>query len=617
MSPNGVERRDELRKQHLTFIVLLVTLAALVATPVQSYLIVSEVNPSGPHVDMITYEIIPDEEDAIAALADDEIDLIGEVLDSTYLEELEEMENVETAISPDNGYIYAIINCQRYPLSLTAFRRALSFALDKNAICEDIVEGIATPLDSCVPKVNPFSVEDELTYHYYDAQVQKAKDILSAAGFADYDEDGTLEAPDQSDFDVKIEPPETSSTTMAIADLMVDALAELDIQAESQPGSAYDYLSRMYDGDFDIVFLAGHKPDFDVDWLGYDYWGDFADEPYINFPRFANASYDSWRDQLLTATEYEDVYEASKEMQKIWVYQSPAIICHETYRLSAYRTDRFLGFKNDALEGIPGFWTSYEAYLKESEGGPSGGTLRWSIPGDVASFNYLETQYKSSVDILNMLHDSLFKRDWNGEDIMWLATDCDALTHEDDASIPEGYMQFRFDIIQNATWTDGEPLDAEDIAFSLNYFHDSPNHPNRAYLTEMESATAPSSSNLIVEFSTESYWNLHNIVYMPIIPEQVFEPLGLSGWANWNPYPPDKEMITSGPFNVSRYSSEEFCELSKNPNYFYESEQPVTTTTPTANGEPLPPDTFTMLIAVGAVAAAAVVIGVIVKTRRG
>jgi ABC-type transport system substrate-binding protein len=86
----------------------------------------------------------------------------------------------------------------------------------------------------------------------------------------------------------------------------------------------------------------------------------------------------------------------------------------------------------------------------------------------------------------------------------------------------------------------------------------------------------------------ESYWHLHTVGYMPIIPMHVFTEIGPDNWNLWNPNPPAEEMVTSGPFNVSAYEAGELLEFTFNPNYFFGPNRSAgsesTPTTPTSNG---------------------------------
>jgi ABC-type transport system substrate-binding protein len=71
-----------------------------------------------------------------------------------------------------------------------------------------------------------------------------------------------------------------------------------------------------------------------------------------------------------------------------------------------------------------------------------------------------------------MLFDSLVKVGPDGNDILWMCDDYELITHADDPSVPEGHTRINVDIIQNATWSDGTPITAEDFAFSLSFMRD-------------------------------------------------------------------------------------------------------------------------------------------------
>ncbi|MHA1929298.1 MAG: ABC transporter substrate-binding protein [Candidatus Thorarchaeota archaeon] len=527
-------------------------------------------NKNGPYVDKIVYSVITQDDQQVLALMDDEIDLIGDMVDPTFLATLLEAEDIDVANVQRNGYGYVVINTQKYPLNITAFRRATAFALDKEGISDTCWDGLSQPGDSPVPTVNPWTIEGQLPYTYYEANVALGNQLLDDAGFVIDPVTGFREAPNGAAFDVLVECAQSSNIAIEVGQYVADALDDLSIDAASVPTDFYEYLNRLYfHGDFDMVFMGSTFTSFDVDWLAYEFWSEYADEPYQNFAMFANDTYDSWREQLLYATTYEEVYEAAIEMQRILVYQVPYLVCYANQLLSAYRTDRFEGHVNDVSDGVPGWWTNYKVHLKDSEGGPAGGTFRWSNPMDIDTFNFMVSSSPYANNINMMMWESLIRIGPDGNDLPWLAEDYLMETHEDNPSVPDGYTQMTFNLIQNATWTDGMPLTAEDVAFSLNYYRNAPGNPYGPDLTDMIAAYAPTTYTLIVQFSSVSFWHLHTVAYKPVLPKHVFEVIGVDGWNIWNPNPPITAMVTSGPFNVSDYVAGEYCEMTRNPDYFY------------------------------------------------
>ncbi|MFW9933581.1 MAG: ABC transporter substrate-binding protein, partial [Candidatus Thorarchaeota archaeon] len=339
----------------------------------------------------------------------------------------------------------------------------------------------------------------------------------------------------------------------------------------------------------------------DVDWLGYAYWGDYSRVPGWNFARFNNATFDAWRDQLLRSIDYEEVREAAEEMQKIWVYECPEIICYENNILSAYRTDRFVGFVEDMSIGVPGWWTYYKTQLLPAFGGPFGGTLRTTMSYDIQTFNFMMMPIKYPLEgMLYMMYDSLLKPGPDGIDIPWLAESYLVESHADNPSVPEGYTQVTFDIRQNVTWSDGTPLTADDVSYSINYYRETKG-PYGPDLWNMTQAVMMTPYKVRFHFNTESIWHLHAITYKPILPKHIFVPqVGYDGWDEWNPLPGDVTLVTSGPFLVNEYKIGSHVLFSYNSKYFFGSgEGPDPTDT--ANAFPVEPVLLVVGISIGTI----------------
>jgi len=258
--------------------------------------------------------------------------------------------------------------------------------------------------------------------------------------------------------------------------------------------------------------------------------------------------------------------------------------------LSAYRTDKFEGHIDQVIDGVTGWWTNYKVNLKVSQDSLFGGTFRRSTRLGLDTFNIMGASSSYTINVLNGLYDTLLRMGPDGVDIMWLAESYLVETNADNPNVPEGHTHLVFNMIQNANWTDGSPLTAEDVAFSLNFLRDASGNRYQLDLVNMSAAYAPSTYTVVVEFSTESYWHLHSVAFKPIFPKHVMQEIVIEDWAYWSPNPPIEEMVTSGPFNVSEYVAGEFCELTYNPNYFFGLNRSAgsepSSTTPPSNDTP-------------------------------
>ncbi|TFF68078.1 hypothetical protein EU520_00915 [Candidatus Thorarchaeota archaeon] len=523
----------------------------------------------GPYLEQLDLHWTLGDANLVENLLSNEIDMMGDSIHIDSAAALEGAENIEIVKHLRNGYGYMTINCDKYPLNITAFRRAVAFAVDKEEICTDSWDGWAEPLDSLIPKMNPFSIEGDLPYSYYDSDMEMAGSLLDGAGFHDIDSDGFREAPDRSNLDVVVEWLQYTDVSVAICNAFADQLQALKINATAKSGWS-DGLTRLYfHGDYDMMFLGESFTDLDITWMADEYWSENANESYYNFPNFRNTTYDSWREQLLYSTEYGEVYEAARQMQEIWIHACPVIVCYENYVPHAYRTDRFSGFVAEPLDSIGGWWTCLRTHLTRSGYGILGGTLRVGLPHTTPQFNIMIATGAASYDFpyLHLMYDSLLRRGPDGNDLSWLAKSYVVETHDDDSSVAEGTTRFTFDIRTDITWTDGSRLTASDIVCALNFYRISPGNPLGQGMSEIYAAYTLSSFRLVVEVSQVSYWGRYAFCFKPILPPSLLEDLAPEDWADWDPQPPEDRMVTSGPFNVSAVESE-YLSLRHNPDYF-------------------------------------------------
>jgi len=554
-----------------------VTLVGLLVVLFISQTPVSAVDPPpsnlnvGPYVDKVVYKVIANHDQRVLALQAGEIEMDNSFFDPSYLPILSDDPDIDIYSALRNGYGHITINTRDYPLNISGLRRAFAFAFDKERVTDEIMDGFSQEHDSLVPAPNGWCVEDEFEWHYYTDQSDIGNQILDNLGFEINATSGFRHAPNGEPFDIAIgytaSSPEISGGTAQIG---VDALHALHIDAGKEAVDYQDGIDRFEVGIVDMIFYTKNFYSNDVDWLAYDYWsGNGYDQ---NPTRFANATYDSWRDQLLYGTTYEEVHEAAAEMQKILHYNVPRLVVYENTYLQAYRNDRFTGHVEDLGRYISGPWTMRKIHKLD---GSFGGTVPIAISQEPDSFNIYVTNSAYSAAILSELWPSLYGF---GPDLNpWpdLATSMITETHSDNAAVPDGHTRFTIDIVQNATWSDGVPLTANDVAFSYTYAYESAHYDNPAGtdVRDLVAAYAPNPYRVVVEFNTESYWHFSNFAYDTVIPEHIFndvDGIGYEGWNTWNPvFDPADPNVNCGPFLFTDYEAGDFYEITYNPTYHY------------------------------------------------
>lgn len=154
--------------------------------------------------------------------------------------------------------------------------------------------------------------------------------------------------------------------------------------------------------------------------------------------------------------------------------------------------------------------------------------------------------------IYELVYDTLFDLQFDGSFKPELAESWE--TSEDG-------LVWTFKIRQGVTWHDGEPLTANDIAFTYNLYK---NDENFSYLnsntTYFESIEATDDGTLVITL-TEPIPNLEfQTIAMYVLPEHIFKDAPVEF--------ENTEMIGSGPFKMAEYKQGEFVRLAKNADYW-------------------------------------------------
>ena len=529
---------------------------------------------TGPYVDELDFRIISNQDQRVLGLRSGSIEMDTSFLDPSNVDAFGlEPNDIEVSSAIRNGYGYITINCRDYPLNISGLRRAFAFAYDKTRVTLEVFDGFSWEHDSIVPLPNGWCTEDAFDWHYYDNRSDIGNQILDDLGFEINTTTGFRTAPNGEPFDIFIKCASSSSIAIDTCQIGVDALTSLHIDGRLGYTDYNEWDPDPFDF-YDMIFCATNFYDNDVDWLAYQYWSGYANaaDSSLNPTHFANETYDSWRDQLLHGTTYEEVYEAAVEMQKILQYNVPILVVYENTYMQAYRSDKYTGHVEDLGRYITGPWTMRKIHKID---GTFGGTVPIALAGEPDSFNIFVSSSPYTTPITSNLYSSLYQM---GPDMNpWpdLATNLVTETHSDNPSVQDGHTRFTVDILNNATWSDGEPLTAEDVAYTFTYLYESASYENPVgeFIVDLIGVYAPNPYRVVLEFNSESYWYFSKFAYVHIIPEHIFngEPgIRPDEWNTWNPvYNPSDPLVTSGPFLFSEYEDGEYFKLTWNPTYYY------------------------------------------------
>ncbi|MFX0207873.1 MAG: ABC transporter substrate-binding protein [Candidatus Hodarchaeota archaeon] len=542
----------------------------------------SKFRPNGGYVDELQFLIYPRSEYPLAmvALQNGDIDAFDEQPQQSYLGPSIRDQNVEYTFTPSLSYRALILNCAMFPTNITAFRRAMAFGFDKNRANVECIGGVGQPQDSHIPVTAiEWEIESELNDHFYGVDYVSGNASLENAGFRDLDGDGWREydVNDNDEWDPGIDfeddtyangdPLELFATAgydpaIQACIIMVDGLAEMGIRAETVE---FDWSTLGFPWQPQVACWTEEITITNPSRLLYDNFragAKYNRDPY-NYYHFSNSTIDAVLDHMIASTTINDTKRYAREAALLLAFEQPTIVVYINVIINAYRTDNFEGFfefKGLGTSSGENPYVATKVHLKESKGGPYGGTFYYCLSGNINTLNpYLQqTQYEATVS------QYIYEKLWNIDPTTWdpipgLAYDWDIVQTTASGDIRQG-QKFTFYLYENETWHDGEPFTAADVNHSIYMWRDSPYHtPEMWDIYKIE--LPEGSAGHIIEFyvNETGYFEWADTTGFYITPKHVWQEV-----ENVTAYSPVfNEVIGTGPYMLANYVPEESITLER------------------------------------------------------
>jgi peptide/nickel transport system substrate-binding protein len=132
-----------------------------------------------------------------------------------------------------------------------------------------------------------------------------------------------------------------------------------------------------------------------------------------------------------------------------------------------------------------------------------------------------------------------------------------------------------FNLVKNATWSDGVPVTSQDVLYSYQVANNSASRVE-PFLIPVISITAPDNYTVIFHYKPVAIFMSMTIAQqIAIVPAHVWkkyvpDPSNATQLGNYQDYP----LVGCGPFTVTNYVQGQYIELTSNPNYFYTARTP-------------------------------------------
>lgn len=259
-----------------------------------------------PAIKKLIFRQIPEALNRSIGLETGEVDLAYD-LAITDLEMLEGNDDITVKTVPSTTVWYLGFNVQKQPLDNLLVRQAVAYGLNKQDVIDIVYNGVASPTHNTMLTSGLFGyAPDTVTYDY---NVEKAKEILSEAGYPD-GFSTTLWCSD-------------SQVMRDIAVVVQEQLRLIGITAEIKTVEAGNYYAATGEGQQDMFILS--KTSIDPDSMLRAMYHTDAFGPSGNRSFWADPEVDQKLDEASTTTDQDKSKQLYAEVQTIVAEQVPLI----------------------------------------------------------------------------------------------------------------------------------------------------------------------------------------------------------------------------------------------------------------------------------------------------
>ncbi|MFX0121236.1 MAG: ABC transporter substrate-binding protein [Promethearchaeota archaeon] len=562
--------------------------------------------PYGGYVDEIEFVVFTETEIPLAMLAlqNGDVDGYDERLNYLleYLPVLVKNPYIEITFTPSRLFRSLTLNCEKFPTNITAFRRAMAFGFDKYRANVECIGGIGHPQDSYIPQtLAEWEVESVLPEHFYDADFVSGNASLEKAGFKDLDGDGWREYDKNNNgvWDPGIDLEDNAYADGGIMELhataaydpavkicviMQEGLEKMGIRTQTIEMEFFQIFQLLWPGDIWATCWTEGVSFVNPIKILHNNWatgGINNIDPY-NYYHYNNATINAVLDEMVSTTDLNVAKEKAREANLMLTFEQPQIVAYNDVNIGAYRNDRFDGwfeFSGVGFSQCDNWACVSKVHLKESLGGPYGGTFYYCLSDNLNTLN----PYLTYTIYDRIVYQYIYEKLWNIDPFTWdpipgLAYDWNIEETTASGEIQDG-LKYTFYLYENETWHDGEVFNAADVNHSIYMWRNSSEgNPEMWDIYKIAMPDGPLGYTIELYVNKTGFFEFGDTTNFYITPEHIWR--GVIDVNSFNPTV--AQTIGTGPYVMRTHVPGEYIRLERHEDWRWDIRDASAKTTTTS-----------------------------------
>ncbi|WRS28678.1 ABC transporter substrate-binding protein [Oscillospiraceae bacterium MB08-C2-2] len=305
----------------------------------------------GALIDNVLFRVYTDENAAVLALQNGEIDVCANYISPNSKSQLAASENFQLTDIESLGYGQISYSQSNPLLQDVNVRKALAMSIERDAMVAVGMSGAAKAMQTVISPVYQQFTKANIQQPAYDPAGAKA--MLEQNGYKDADGDGILESADGKKLEFSITYRSSIQSVDNVMEILRTAAAQAGIKINLEPVDPSTFSAKVTNGRvFDISYNMWGTID-DVDTTLYTCYGIGQ---MLNYMDYNNEEMDALLLQMKSTPNPEDRVKLLDEWQKLAVENIPISMTYVPVQTYVANTDKFEGFK--AVYGNHGYLSS-------------------------------------------------------------------------------------------------------------------------------------------------------------------------------------------------------------------------------------------------------------------